>query len=563
MTSFLGELKRRKVFRVAVAYAALAWLAVQVADIVLETYDAPRWVMQLLLTGSVVGFPVAVIVAWLYEWTSGGLVRDPADSEPAGEGGDGQSAPPPFAPDPCSIAVLPFVDMSAGRDIEYFSDGLTESLLHSLCQVSRLKVAARTSAFAFKGRDEDIRSIGRKLDVATVMEGSVRTQGKRMLITAQLVSALDGYHLWSKTFDRTLSDIFAVQEEIARAVVDALRVTLLGNESDRLAEQGTGNAAAYQRYLQGRHHWNQRTTDGYRKAIEHYRAALAIDPDYARAWAGIADAYTFLVANVAMLPQEGIPKAREAAETALKMDDSLSEAHISLGDIRMSYDWDWLGAGDSYRQARELSPGTADTHSAYGRYLLLAGRLEDAARELRVAVSLDPLSLPVNRLLGSIHVYMGDYEEARAVFDRILELHPDFPAHGSLAQMYLYQGDYSRALDEVLQDTFRWRKLAYSAICYFKLGRQAEAEDSLKTLIAEEAEGAPYNIAQVYSQMGQADQVFEWLGRAVDSRDPGITGLAIDPLLDPARADPRMARMLDRIGLGLNELRQIVLRHTG
>jgi adenylate cyclase len=226
MTSFLGELKRRKVFRVAVAYAALAWLAVQVADIVLETYDAPRWIMQLLLTGSVLGFPVAVIVAWLYEWTSGGLVRDSADTGRTEDDGDTQSTSSPFDPDPCSIAVLPFVDMSAGRDIEYFSDGLTESLLHSLCQVSRLKVAARTSAFAFKGRDEDVRSIGHKLNVATVMEGSVRTQGKRMLITAQLVSALDGYHLWSKTFDRTLSDIFAIQEEIARAVVDALRVTL-------------------------------------------------------------------------------------------------------------------------------------------------------------------------------------------------------------------------------------------------------------------------------------------------------------------------------------------------
>ncbi|MGD2031746.1 MAG: tetratricopeptide repeat protein [Gammaproteobacteria bacterium] len=560
MDSFLGELKRRKVFRVAVAYAALAWLAVQVADIVLETYDAPEWVMEMLLTGAFVGFPIAVFGAWLYEWTSGGLVRDPADieAEQARE-----SDEPKFSPDPCSVAVLPFADMSPGRDIEYFSDGLTESLLHSLCQVRRLKVAARTSAFAFKGKEEDVRSIGRKLDVAAVMEGSVRTDGKRMLITAQLVSAYDGYHHWSKTFDRQMEDIFAIQEEIARAVVKALRVTLLGEESEKLGEQGTDDAAAYQAYLHGRHHWNMRTTDGYRKAIEHYRAALDIDPEYAQAWAGIADAYTFLVANVAMLPQEGIPRAREAADAALKLDPDLAEAHLSLGDIRMSHDWDWLGAGDSYRQARTLNPGSVDTHAAYGRYLLLAGRLEDAARELRHALSLDPLSLPVNRLMGSIYAYMGDYDEAGATFDRILELHPDFPVHGSLAQMYLFRGDYERALDEVEKDSIRWRVLAYSAICKLRLGREADAQEDLEELIAKESEGAPFNIAQVYSQMGRTDKAFEWLGRAVETHDPGITGLAIDPLLDPIREDPRMAATLDRIGLGLTTLREIVLRHTG
>jgi TolB-like protein/cytochrome c-type biogenesis protein CcmH/NrfG len=560
MSSFLGELKRRKVFRVAVAYAALAWLTVQVADIVLQTYDAPDWVMEMLLTGAFVGFPIAVLGAWLYEWSSGGLVRDPADieAEQAEETGE-----PPFNPDPRSIAVLPFADMSPGKDIEYFSDGLTESLLHSLCQVRRLKVAARTSAFAFKGKEEDVRAIGRKLDVAAVMEGSVRTDGKRMLITAQLVSALDGYHHWSKTFDRQMEDIFAVQEEIGRAVVKALRVTLLGDESERLGEQGTDDATAYQAYLQGRHHWNMRTTDGYRKAIEHYRRALEVDPEYAKAWAGIADAYTFLVGNVAMLPQEGIPKAREAALKALELDPELAEAHLSLGDIRMSYDWDWLGAGDSYRQARTLNPGSADTHSAYGRYLLLTGQLKDAAREQRYALSLDPLSFPVNRLMGSIYAYQGAYDEAKATFDRILEMHPDFPVHGSLAQMCLFQGDYERALAEIAKDSIRWRMLAYSAICHFKLGNEAKGRESLETLIAEEANGAPYNIAQVHSQTGETDNAFEWLEQAVEVRDPGVTGLAIDPLFDPVRDDPRMTGMLDRIGLGLTTLRQIVLRHTG
>jgi len=340
-------------------------------------------------------------------------------------------------------------------------------------------------------------------------------------------------------------------------------VTLLGDESDRLGEQGTDDAAAYQDYLQGRHHWNMRTTDGYRKAIEHYRAALDIDPEYAKAWAGIADAYTFLVGNVAMLPQEGIPKAREAADAALQQDPDLAEAHLSLGDIRMSYDWDWLGAGDSYRQARTLNPGSAETHSAYGRYLLLAGRLKDAARELRHALSLDPLSLPVNRLMGSIYAYQGVYDEAKATFDRILELHPDFPVHGSLAQMYLFQGDCERALDEIKQDSIRWRVLAYSAICEFRLGNEAQARESLETLIDKDSDGAPFNVAQVYSQTGDAEKAFEWLGRAVDTRDPGITGCVIDPLLDPLREDPRMAQILDRIGLGPTTLREIVLRHTG
>jgi tetratricopeptide (TPR) repeat protein len=280
------------------------------------------------------------------------------------------------------------------------------------------------------------------------------------------------------------------------------------------------------------------------------------------AWAGISDAYTFLVANVAMLPGEGIPKAREAAQKALDLDPELAEAHMSLGDIRLSYDWDWLGAGDCYQKALMMSPGSADTHSAFGRYLLLAGRLDDAARELRAALSLDPLSLPVNRLMGSVYCYMERYDDAQKIFERILELHPSFPVHGALAQMHLFHGDFVRALEEIAQDKLRWRVLAYSAICHFKLGNEKKASDNLKTLVEEEAEGAAFNIAQVLSQMGRADEAFEWLDKAIETRDPGITGTAIDPLLDPIREDPRMAEILDRIGLGLSTLRQIVLRHT-
>ncbi|MHC4138133.1 MAG: tetratricopeptide repeat protein, partial [Planctomycetota bacterium] len=333
--SFVAELKRRKVYRVAVVYSVVAFVIWQAAEIAFPSLHLPEWTLTFVVVIALIGFPIALVLAWAFEITPEGVRRtEPAGAEPA----EAPASPPPAVAHEVerkSIAVLPFANMSDDPENEYFSDGMTEEIINALTQLEDLRVAARTSCFAFKGKPADIGEIGAKLKVATVLEGSVRKAGTRLRITAQLVNVGDGYHLWSERYDREMEDVFAIQDEIARAIADRLQVTLAVGAGERLVKPPTKSLEAYDLYLKGRYFVNRIVEvagEGPRKGIDFFEQALALDPGYALAHAGIADAYSFLGSTV-LRPKEALPKAREAAMRALELDDTLAETHCALGWI--------------------------------------------------------------------------------------------------------------------------------------------------------------------------------------------------------------------------------------
>ncbi len=447
-----------------------------------------------------------------------------------------------------SIAVLPFVDMSAEKNQEYFSDGLAEELLNALTKIPELRVAARTSSFQFKGKSEDLRTVGQKLNVATILEGSVRREGKRVRITAQLIKVADGFHLWSETYDRDMNDIFAVQEEIARAVAGSLKVALLGGKTATPSVQGT-NADAYNAYLQGRYFLERRNKESLEKAVSYYEQAIKLDPAYAPAWAGLAAARS-RQADAGYLPvEEGYRKAREAVERALALDANLAEAHAALGRIKLFYDWDWAGADASFQRALALEPGNAVVVRSAATLARTLGRFEEALALNRRAVELDPLSAASSSNRGHNAYDVGRLEEAAAAFKKALELNPGAGIHTGLGKVYLAQSDPQRALAEMEREPEPFWRLQGQALAYHALGRKKESDAALAELIAKYHAEAAYQVAEVYAFRGKADLAFEWLERAYTQRDGGLSEMKGDPLLKSIERDPRYAAFLKKMRL--------------
>ncbi|MEJ2722384.1 MAG: protein kinase, partial [bacterium] len=348
---------------------------------------------------------------------------------------------------PVGIAVLPFADVSQKKDQDYLCDGIAEELINHLAKVEGLHVVARTSAFSFKDKNEDIREIGRRLGVETLLEGSVRKAGDRLRITAQLINATDGYHLWSERYDREMEDVFTIQDDITMAIVDKLKITLLGKEKDALVKRHTEDVEAYNLYLKGRFFWNKRTETGYLKGLEYFRQATEQDPSYASAYAGVADSYDLLGWYGYLSPQEAFPRARQAAEKARDLDDSLAEAHASLGWISTNYDWDWKSAEKEYNRALELNANYATAHQWYAEFLTYMGRHDDSVLEMRRALELDPLSLIINNDLGQVYYFARRYDEAIFQLRKTLEMDPGFVvAHFFLALAYAQKSMYDEAL---------------------------------------------------------------------------------------------------------------------
>ena len=398
MRALWAELRRRHVVRMAVAYCALAWLVLQVAALLVPIFDIPNWALKLLVLVVVLGFPFALLFSWHYAWADGGLVRESATAgEPRGSaataGFDAVQAIAP-APAEASIAVLPLVNMSSDREQDYFSDGLSEELLNLLAQVPGLHVAGRTSSFSFKDKPATIGEIGRALNVATVLEGSVRKSGERVRITAQLVKARDGYHLWSQAYDRELTDIFAVQDEIAAAVVDALKLRLLPAQQPSTAGHHVPGTAAYKNFLLGRQLLNRATEEGFHRAVGEFAQAVALEPGYAAALAGLAlaEAYAsdYTDSDAAMLA--GRERAGDAAERAVASDPLLGEAYTARAVLRFVFDLDWNGGDADFAQALVFNPGDVMTHWQYSRLLAALGRLPEALASASQATQLDPLS---------------------------------------------------------------------------------------------------------------------------------------------------------------------------
>lgn len=466
------------------------------------------------------------------------------------EAGSQAAAPVPAREDSrASIAVLPFDNMSADPDNEYFADGLAEEILNALANVPGLEVAARTSSFSFKDKDADIPTIAEALGVRTVLEGSVRKSGDRVRITAQLVNAEDGLHLWSETYDRDLDDIFVVQEEIAQAIVEALEVRLAAGSA--LVERPTESKEAYEEYLRGRFLWNRRGVDALEASIGHFERAVELDPDFVLAWAGLADAYLTLPWYLGQADWDALLESgREAAERALELDSNLGQAHSAMGVYHASK-FEWAAADEEFRRGLELDPRYSTGRYWYAITIGPQGRLDEAIDNARIAVDLDPLSLINVRGYGWILMWAGRYGEALDVADQVRALDPNYgPSWELYARIYAVQGKWEEATE------------AYVRVAEFR-GWNPEALRHATAAMARHArEGRPVPVpagvgsvpttlvrAEILAMMGQPDSAMAVLQRMYDDKDPNLREAGVEPMLAPLHDDPRFVALLEHIGL--------------
>ena len=452
-----------------------------------------------------------------------------------------------------SIAVLPFANVSSDEENEYFCDGLAEELLNALSKIDGLKVAARTSAFSFKGKNAEAREIGKTLNVNTVLEGSVRKAGSRIRINVQLVNAADGYQLWSERYDREMKDIFDVQDEIAVAVVDALKIKLLGEDKAALLKRHTRSPEALEYYLRGLSHFNKWTPADFEKAVENFEKAIGIDPDYASAYAAMADAYTELL-FFSFSSGDAKQKARDAADKALALDDRLAEAHNSLALIKLYFDWDYPAAEAEFKRAIALNPGSASVQMWYGWFLALMGRFDESLAEQQRGHELDPLSPPNNNAIGVNLHWAGKTERAIAQFLDVLELNPNYPVSQSfLAEAYVQAGDLDSAvatIESVRPEAMDRQALAVAGYVYARAGDREKALGILNEFErrADNGNVSALNFAQIYASLGDDDQAFAWLDKAVAEQAIWLPFLKVDVKFDRLRSDARFQALLHRVG---------------
>jgi len=455
-----------------------------------------------------------------------------------------------------SVAVLPLANASGDPDTEYLSDGITESLIDSLSQLPRLRVMARSTVFRYKGRELDPQAVGRDLRVGAVVTGRVVQRGDTVVIRTELVDVADGWQLWGGNFNRKLSDIFAVQEEITKEVTENLRLKLSREENTRLRKRHTENAAAYQSYLKGRFYWNKRTEEGTKKGIEYFQQAIEVDPGYALAYAGLADSHAILGYYNFLPPTEAFERAKTAATKSLQFDDSLAEAHASLGNIKSHYDWDWPAAEREYRRAIELNPQYASSHHWYGLLHAAMGRFEEAEGEFRRALEIDPFSLIINAAMGiDVYCYSRQYDRAINQLRKALELEPNFAvAHWAMGMTYEAKGQFDDAIDELQRARLLSSIRDFAGNlghAYAVAGRRQEALTILDELteLSKRSYVPSYSIALIHAGLGENDQAFERLERACQERFSRLMNLNVDPVFDSLRADPRFDDLRRRVGL--------------
>jgi len=575
--NFFAELKRRNVYKVAIAYAVVAWLLMQIASQIFPFFEIPNWTVRFVVLLLIIGFPIALIIAWAFEATPEGIKRTEA-ADAAGQRSRGgawiyvvaigaalsvglfflgrytasrkQNEPAELPAK--SIAVLPFVNMSADKNDEYLSDGISEELITALSKITGLQVKARTSSFAFKGKNEDIQKIGELLHVSHLLEGSVAKAGNRLRITAQLIQASDGNHLWSDTYDREMQDIFAVRSDVAQQVVQALRVKLGVEATRALAQKPTENLKAFQYYMQGRQYTQRRTREDLLTAISYCEKSLKEDSNYALAYAGLADAYVLLGARGYIAPIEGRGKGEEAARKALALDENLAEAHTALGEAYIFFAPYNFSLGDrELRQAIELSPSLALAHFGLGNSFAFQGRLNESLEEQLKARELDPLSSTIARGVGIPYYLKRDYGRTLELLRQANELGPAF-GHTWEIGAYIENGSFNEALAE-LEKQGRERKndpiLIYSTgMVYAAQDKRAEALQIIKEL--EEMSGASLSqahwIAKIYATLNEKELALAWLERGLAT---GAIGFFYkdDPVWDPIRSDPRFATVVEKM----------------
>ncbi|MDB5973450.1 MAG: hypothetical protein JWR07_210 [Nevskia sp.] len=582
MRSFLYELKRRNVLRAGALYAGAAWALAQGMAQLFPVFGIPDWVVRWFVAAAAIGFPLMLGFSWFYELTPGGLKReseiDPADSitHTSGKKMDrwiigtlavavalllADKLMPHKDAAPAadrSIAVLPFANTSGDANNEYFSDGLSEELISSLSRLNDLKVIGRTSSFQFKGKTEDSTAIGRKLGVVYLLEGSVRKSSERVRIAVELVKSADGSNVWSQSYDRELTDIFAVQSEIAGSVASQLQVALRVNTAQAAqapspAVPSNRSVEAYTALLQGGFYEQRRTAVDQRKAIGYYEEAVRIDPKYALAYARLATAQVRLHAIFTVQgaeEKELLGKASAAAATALALQPDLGEAHQAQGGVLQLTVFDLPAAAAEYRRAMELAPQSSQTALSLGIMSASFGRLEEGVTYGKRATVLDPLSSAAYVYLARTLDALGRYDEAEAVLHKAIELQPEAAqSYCELALVRVLRGQPAGAVELAQQETDKfWRTFAL-AVAYNANGRRAEADAALKVLIEEYPDSGAFQIAQVYAQRKEADKVFEWLEHGLASHDPGVTTLRYAAFVNAYSADPRFRAIGAKLGL--------------
>lgn len=448
-----------------------------------------------------------------------------------------------------SIVVLPFTNMSGDKDQEYFSDGLTEEITDVLTKNPKLQVTSRTSAFSFKGKNADLKTIAEKLQVTHVLEGSIRKAGNRVRITAQLIKASNDSNLWSQTYDRKMENIFAVQDEISDAVADALKVTL---EGKHIAKTKEPNPEAYNNYLQGKYFYTNRTKEDLEKAIKYFEKAVQIDPSFSRGWVGLSSTHTAQADRSYISAKEGYEKARTEAQKALELDPNSAGGYLEMGWIKRSYDWDWAGADAAYLRALELEPDNANAIRGKAALSSTLGRFDEAIQLDEQALKVDPLRISAHNNMGLDSYYAGHWQKAEAAYRKVLEMTPDYPgAHGSLGLVYLAQSKNDEALAEMLKEQEPiWRDQGL-ALAYYAV-RDKEKADAVLRDVLQKHQDDPFQIAEIYAYRGEVDQAFEFLERAYNLRDVGLSNMKGDPLLRNLEHDARYASFLRKMKLPID-----------
>ena len=580
LRSFFAELKRRNVYKVAAGYAVVGWLLVQVATQVFPFFEVPNWGVRLIVLLIVIGFPVALVIAWAFELTPGGIKRtEEADRiYPAGSRGRawiyvvisagllsvglfflGRYTAPnenKIGNVPAkSIAVLPFENLSRDPDNAYFAEGIQDEILTRLAKVADLKVISHTSTQRYKSSPDNLPQIAKELGVAHILEGSVQKSQDQVRVNVQLINAATDAHLWAESFDRKLIDIFAVESEIAAKVADILQAKLTGEEKHAISLQPTQNAEAYQLYLKGRYFWNKRTGPDLQKAIDYFKQVIEKDPGYALAYVGLGDSYILLSGFGAARPQDSLPLAEAAAKKALELDDTLAEAHTTLGFSLCVHHFDFAGSIKEFERAIALNPNYATAHHWFGDGPLLAvSQFDRAVAEGKRALELDPLSVIITADLGANYLVARRYDEAIEQFHKAIDLDPRFYyAHWNLAEALEMKGNMREALSEYKKavelddDPF---VLALLGQAYAKAGQRDEALKILGRLpqIAVHRYVPSYSYALLYMALGEKDKAIEWLERSYqEGAGLDVIFLKVDPMLDPLQKEPRFQSLIAKV----------------
>ena len=578
--NFFAELKRRNVYKVAVGYAVVGWLLIQVATQVFPFFEIPNWGVRLVVLLIVVGFPIALVIAWAFELTPGGIKRtEEADRAYPGRSRGrawiyvvisagllsaglfflGRYTAPnenkiPNVPAK-SIAVLPFENLSRDPDNAYFAEGIQDEILTRLAKVADLKVISHTSTQRYKSSPNDLPQIAKQLGVANILEGSVQKSQDQVRVNVQLINAATDAHLWADSFDRKLIDIFAVESEIAAKVADTLQAKLTGAEQHAISMQPTQNTEAYQLYLRGRYFWNKRTGPDLQKAIDYFKQAIDKDPNYALAYVGLGDAYILLSGFGAARPQDSFPLAEAAAKKALEIDDNLAEAHTTLGFSLCVHHFDFAGSIREFERAIELNPNYATAHHWFGDGPLLAvGQFDRAIAEGKRALELDPLSVIITADLGANYLVARRYDEAIEQFHKAIDLDPRFYyTHWNLAEALEMKGNLREALAEYKKavelddDPF---VLALLGQAYAKVGQRDEALNILAQLsqIGAHRYVPSYSYALLHVALGEKDKAIEWLERSYqEGAGLDLIFLKVDPMLDPLQKEPRFQALVTKV----------------